>query len=272
MASGSAHCGVLSGVCALPEGGGAAAVGGAAGLQPAEDPGPGVHLQEGPAEEHSGAAPCWTGGEDNIQDRNVPLLHCFRFPPLQAHGSPGAFWESEQESLLFVIEMKSEQVQEQSRKQQNMEALVNAAFAAAASWELGSAHWLLCLQVKKNLALEDQIAHVLQQNEDLKVRIDNCQTLIQYVSCGGPCWRPGVLHPGPVTTATYWPPASLHVFFLVLRQISREEQDLKVALERQTAMNQNLSQEKEQLMFKLRHRASYPSIHLPAMVPELAPR
>uniref|UniRef100_A0A674N108 Coiled-coil domain containing 69 n=1 Tax=Takifugu rubripes TaxID=31033 RepID=A0A674N108_TAKRU len=130
---------------------------------------------------------------------------------IQAHGSPGAFWESEQESLLFVIEMKSEQVQEQSRKLQNMEALV-----------------------KKNLALEDQIVHVLQQNEDLKVRIDNCQTLIQ--------------------------------------QISREEQDLRVALERQTAMNQNLSQEKEQLMFKLRHRDSYPSIHLPTMVQELAPR
>lgn len=45
-----------------------------------------------------------------------------------------------------------------------------------------------------------------------------------------------------------------------------------MALEKQTALNQNLSQEKEQLMFKLRHRASYPSIHLPAMVPELAPR
>lgn len=66
---------------------------------------------------------------------------------------------------------------------------------------------------------------------------------------------------------------SFFFFFpLVLRQISREEQDLKVALEKQTALNQNLSQEKEQLMFKLRHRASYPSIHLPAMVPELAPR
>lgn len=46
-------------------------------------------------------------------------------PPLQAHGSPGAFWESEQESLLFVIEMKSERVQEQSRKLQHMDALVN---------------------------------------------------------------------------------------------------------------------------------------------------
>lgn len=45
-----------------------------------------------------------------------------------------------------------------------------------------------------------------------------------------------------------------------------------MALERQTAVNQSLSQEKEQLMFKLRHRDSYPSIHLPTMVQELAPR
>ncbi len=35
--------------------------------------------------------------------------------------------------------------------------------------------------MEKNLTLEDQIIHILQQNEDLKVRIDNCQTLIQYV-------------------------------------------------------------------------------------------
>ncbi|XP_028271768.1 coiled-coil domain-containing protein 69 [Parambassis ranga] len=130
---------------------------------------------------------------------------------IQAHGSPGAFWESEQESLLFVIEMKSERVQEQSRKLQQMEALV-----------------------EKNLSLEDQIVHVLQQNEDLRVRIDNCQTLIQ--------------------------------------QLSREQQDHKVALERQAAVNQTLSQEKEQLMFKLRHRDSCPTIHLPAMMQEIAPR
>ncbi|XP_026199286.1 coiled-coil domain-containing protein 69 [Anabas testudineus] len=129
----------------------------------------------------------------------------------QAHGSPGAFWESEQESLVFVIEMKSERVQEQNRKLQQMDVLV-----------------------EKNLALEDQIIHVLQQNEDLRVRIDNCQTLIQ--------------------------------------QLSREQQDLKVALERQAAVNQKLSQEKEQLMFKLRHRDSCSTIHLPAMVQEITPR
>ncbi|XP_068563180.1 coiled-coil domain-containing protein 69-like isoform X2 [Cebidichthys violaceus] len=130
---------------------------------------------------------------------------------LQAHGSPGAFWESEQESLLFVIEMKSERVQEQSRKLQQMDDLV-----------------------EKNLSLEDQIVHILQQNEDLRVRIDNCQTLIQ--------------------------------------QLSKEQQDLKVALERQAVINQKLSQEKEQLMFKLRHRDSCPTIHLPAMMQEIAPR
>ncbi|XP_040904258.1 coiled-coil domain-containing protein 69 [Toxotes jaculatrix] len=130
---------------------------------------------------------------------------------IKAHGSPGAFWESEQESLLFVIEMKSERVQEQSRKLQQMDALL-----------------------EKNLSLEDQIVHVLQQNEDLRVRIDNCQTLIQ--------------------------------------QLSKEQQDMKVALERQAAVNQKLSQEKEQLMFKLRHRDSCPTIHLPTMVQEIAPR
>ncbi|XP_039899057.1 coiled-coil domain-containing protein 69 isoform X1 [Simochromis diagramma] len=130
---------------------------------------------------------------------------------IQAHGSPGAFWESEQESLVFVIEMKSERVQEQNRKLQQMDTLV-----------------------EKNLALEDQIVHTMQQNEDLRVRIDNCQTLIQ--------------------------------------QLSKEQQDLKVALERQVASNQKLSQEKEQLMFKLRHRDSCPPIHLPTVMPEVTPR
>lgn len=60
--------------------------------------------------------------------------------------------------------------------------------------------------------------------------------------------------------------------FLFSRQFSKEQQDLKVALERQMAVNQNLSQEKEQLMFKLRHRDSCPGIHLPPMMQEIAPR
>ncbi|XP_068182416.1 coiled-coil domain-containing protein 69 isoform X8 [Antennarius striatus] len=75
---------------------------------------------------------------------------------IQAHGSPGAFWESEQESLLFVIEMKSERVQEQNRKLQQMNVLT-----------------------ERNLTLEDQTVLVLQQNEDLRVRIDGCQALIR---------------------------------------------------------------------------------------------
>ncbi|KAM3866934.1 coiled-coil domain-containing protein 69-like [Diretmus argenteus] len=130
---------------------------------------------------------------------------------IQAYGSPGAFWESEQESLLFVIEMKTERVQEQARKLFQMEALA-----------------------EKNASLQDQIIHILQQNEDLGVRIDNYQSLIQ--------------------------------------QLSREQQDLKGALERQAAVNQKLSQEKEQLMFKLRHRDSCPTILLPAILPEFSPQ
>lgn len=55
----------------------------------------------------------------------MTLPPCTPPSPLQAHGSPGAFWESEQESLLFVIEMKSERVQEQSRKLQHMDTLVS---------------------------------------------------------------------------------------------------------------------------------------------------
>ncbi|XP_034445836.1 coiled-coil domain-containing protein 69-like [Hippoglossus hippoglossus] len=130
---------------------------------------------------------------------------------IQDQGSPGAFWESEQEPLVFVIEMKSERVHEQSRKLQQMEDLVGS---------LSS--------------LEDQIINILQQNEDLRVRIDNCQTLTQ--------------------------------------QLLKEQHDLKVALERQAEVNQKLSQEKEQLMFKLRHRDSCPTLHLPVMVHEIAPR
>ncbi|XP_024119835.2 coiled-coil domain-containing protein 69, partial [Oryzias melastigma] len=130
---------------------------------------------------------------------------------IQERGSPGAFWESEQESLLFVIEMKSERVQEQNRKLQQMNQLT-----------------------EKNQTLEDQLVHVLQQNEDLTERVDNCQSLIQ--------------------------------------QLTREQLDLKGALERQVAVNQKLSQEKEQLMFKLRHRESRPGIHLPAMMQEITPR
>lgn len=36
-------------------------------------------------------------------------------------------------------------------------------------------------QVEKNLSLEDQLLHALQQSEDYRVRIDNYQSLIQYV-------------------------------------------------------------------------------------------
>jgi len=61
-------------------------------------------------------------------------------------------------------------------------------------------------------------------------------------------------------------------FVMFSRQLSKEQQDMKAALQRQVAVNQKLSQEKEQLMFKLRHKDSCPTIHLPAMMQEIAPR
>ncbi|KTF86748.1 hypothetical protein cypCar_00039822 [Cyprinus carpio] len=77
----------------------------------------------------------------------------------ETHGSPGAFWEQEQESLLFVIEMKRERLQDQGNKLLQMQTLV-----------------------EKNLSLEDQLLQALQQSEDYRVRIDNYQSLIQQLS------------------------------------------------------------------------------------------
>ncbi|XP_071267918.1 coiled-coil domain-containing protein 69-like isoform X3 [Salvelinus alpinus] len=129
---------------------------------------------------------------------------------IQAHGSPGPFWEQEQESLLFVIEMKSERIQEQGNKLLQMQVLV-----------------------EKNLSLEDQVINVLQQNEDLRVRIDNHQSLVQ--------------------------------------QLSKEHQDLQGTLDRQTGLCQRLTQEKEQLMFKLKHRDSCSTFPSFPIVSEISP-
>ncbi|XP_062856036.1 coiled-coil domain-containing protein 69 isoform X2 [Trichomycterus rosablanca] len=126
---------------------------------------------------------------------------------IQTHGSPGEFWEQEQESLLIVIEMKSERLQEQGSKLRQMEDLV-----------------------EKNLALEDQARQVLCQNEDLRARMDNYQTLIN--------------------------------------QLSKEQNELHEALEKQSLQNQKLIQEKEELLFKLIHRRdSCSSFHIQAGVP-----
>ncbi|KAM9795563.1 coiled-coil domain-containing protein 69 [Neosynchiropus ocellatus] len=78
---------------------------------------------------------------------------------VEVRGSPGDFWECEHESLLFVIEMKNERVQEQSRRLQQMDVLV-----------------------QKNQCLEDQLVEVLRQNEDLRVRAGQFQSTIQKLS------------------------------------------------------------------------------------------
>ena len=209
--------------------------------------------------------------------------------------------------------------------------------------------------MEKNLSLEDQVIHLLQQNEDLRIRVDNYQSLIQYVFITSlsfvekisPPWKRllflvlgkyhwsldepdlfdsqwnqwsslsvvltqhslstcnlrcnGVIYASlfntvdsPVTNGEYehkmtemcWWHDVAHtvghqlsdipnIFGLcssLTRQLSKKEQQQQGELERQSHLSQRLSQEKEELMFKLKHRDSCPSIHLPAIVAELAPR
>lgn len=67
-------CGAFSCVCVAAAGGAAAAVGGAAGLPAAEEEGPGVHLQQGPAEEHPGHAPPTPAGPERLSTAHCRFL------------------------------------------------------------------------------------------------------------------------------------------------------------------------------------------------------
>ncbi|KAJ8394029.1 hypothetical protein AAFF_G00053730 [Aldrovandia affinis] len=125
-------------------------------------------------------------------------------------GKPRVFWEQELESLLFVIEMKSKQLQEQGRKLLQAEVLM-----------------------ERNITLEDQVKHVQQQNEDLGARINNYQALIQ--------------------------------------DLSREHDSLQEALRKETLFIQKLSQEKEELLYKLLQRDSGLALHHSPVTPQLTP-
>ncbi|KAL4624361.1 coiled-coil domain-containing protein 69-like, partial [Arapaima gigas] len=92
--------------------------------------------------------------EENVMMRDLQVN-------IQAQGSPGAFWEQELESLLIVIDLKNEVFREQSRKLAQMEQLM-----------------------ERNRSLEDQLSRVLQQNEDLLVRMEKSQTLNKWLSRG----------------------------------------------------------------------------------------
>lgn len=179
-------CSVFSRLCVPTEGPSAAAVGGAAGLQAAEEEGPGVHLQQGPAEEPSGDAPWWTGQAQN------PLLLLQR-PNLLSAGP-------RQPRCLLGVGAGVSAVRHRDEERASAGAEQEAAergrsgkghpFLLSDWTRVISSFFFCCFQMEKNLALEDQMVHVLQQNEDLKVRIDNSQTLIQYVHLVtvAPCW------------------------------------------------------------------------------------
>ncbi|XP_015205409.2 coiled-coil domain-containing protein 69 [Lepisosteus oculatus] len=130
---------------------------------------------------------------------------------IKDHGSPGSFWEQELNSLLFVIEMKNERIQNFSKKLLQMEALA-----------------------EKNLSLEDRVKNLLQQNEDLRLRMEKHQTLIQ--------------------------------------ELSREHARLQESLEKESLLSQRLNQEKEELLYRLVNGDSPPTFHVSPFTPELSPR
>ncbi|KAL4656108.1 coiled-coil domain-containing protein 69-like isoform X1 [Arapaima gigas] len=85
--------------------------------------------------------------EDSILKKNLEVN-------IQAHGSPGEFWEQELESMLFVVEMKNKHLQEQRKKLTEMEKLK-----------------------ERNRLLEDQLARVISQNEELRAHMEKSPTL-----------------------------------------------------------------------------------------------
>ncbi|XP_077465394.1 coiled-coil domain-containing protein 69 [Stigmatopora argus] len=111
---------------------------------------------------------------------------------IQAHGSPGAFWESEQESLLFVIEMKSERLRELNERLGRMGELAE----------------------EKSCA-EARLLQNVRENEDLKVRLDKNQSF--------------------------------------LKRACAEREEARTSRERLRLLNEALTREKEQLLFKFRH-------------------
>lgn len=109
---------------------------------------------------------------------------------IQDYGSPSQFWEQELESLHFVIEMKNERIHELDKRLLLLEAVK-----------------------EKNLALEEKITILQQENEDLHVRAR----------------KQG----------------------LVSRQLSEDLLLARETLEKESQLRRQLQQEKEELLFRV---------------------
>uniref|UniRef100_H3BD13 Coiled-coil domain containing 69 n=1 Tax=Latimeria chalumnae TaxID=7897 RepID=H3BD13_LATCH len=134
---------------------------------------------------------------------------------IQDYGSPSQFWEQELESLHFVIEMRNERIHELDKKLLIMENLV-----------------------EKNLALEERVKVLQQENEDLKVRMEKHQS--------------------------------------ITKQLSRDYTALQESLEKEALEIQRLHHEKEELLYQLLNGDSSNSARssrksFPLIAPEVMP-
>ncbi|XP_062976947.1 coiled-coil domain-containing protein 69 [Elgaria multicarinata webbii] len=109
---------------------------------------------------------------------------------IQDYGSPSQFWEQELESLHFVIEMKNERIHTLDKKLLNLETVM-----------------------ERNLLLEEKVKTLQQENEDLKVRMQNQVA--------------------------------------VTRQLSEELLTIREALEKETQLREQAHREKEQLLYRV---------------------
>lgn len=146
--------------------------------------------------------------EESVSSRNYKQH-------LQEHGGLSQFWERELESLHFVIEMRNIRVRELDKRLTLAEAMR-----------------------EQNLALEEKICALQQENEDL------CARFRKQVA--------------------------------ISRQLSEDLLATRQALEKETRLRQELQQEKEELVFRVLGAQADPSFPLarttptPTQVPFLA--
>ncbi|XP_049634943.1 coiled-coil domain-containing protein 69 [Suncus etruscus] len=146
--------------------------------------------------------------EESVSSRNYKQH-------LQEHGGLSEFWERELESLHFVIEMRNIRVRELDKRLALAEAMR-----------------------EQNLALEEKVCALQQENEDL------CARFRKQVA--------------------------------ISRQLSEDLLATRQALEKETRLRQELQQEKEELVFRVLGAQANPSFPLarttptPTQVPFLA--
>ncbi|XP_030068734.1 coiled-coil domain-containing protein 69 [Microcaecilia unicolor] len=140
--------------------------------------------------------------EESILNRNYRRQ-------IQEYGSPSHFWRQELESLHFVIDMKNERLHNQDKKLLHLE-------------------WVM----EQNLALDEKIKLLQQENENLHVRTQNHMS--------------------------------------VARQLSEQLLATQEALEKETHLRQQLHHEKEELLYRVLNGDAAATFTLSTVTPDVS--